>query len=253
MELRQNRVLLCQRRVLAWCAANPGLVPPTAGPSDTWTPVTRQVDALNKVVAVATTSAAEQTVKGAQVTLDVSGEGTLRTRLRGQLRAVTKVAHALRKTVPGISVLKMPSPKARAEVLVKAAEAFIAQATTYETVLVEHTLPPDFVARLQASAGALQSSVDGRGAARGAQVSATKQLTDSLSLGMKYVRILDSALTTVLESDPAKLAEWKNISRITIKGVSNTDVSTSPVFKAADAPLPVTEPGSIPEADAKAA
>jgi hypothetical protein len=260
MDLRQQRVLQSQRRVQAWCAANPGLIPPPVRSPDAWTPITRQVDALNTIVSVATTAAAQQSVNGSQLTLEATDEPGLRKHLRQEMRSVTQVAQALKKTVPGISVLRMPSSKVQVEGLLKAADAFITQASTFETVLVEHALPSDFVKQLQDAAAALKASVDGRGAARAGRVSATEQLAVSLSLGTRFVQILDAALTKALRTNPAKLVEWRNAKRITMVGVTSTGILTTPTL-VATAPVaattiaspPATQPGSIPKPTAKAA
>lgn len=253
MQLDQQRVLQSFRRVQAWCAANPGLIPPPVGSPDAWAPITRQLDAVNTVVVDATAAAAQQSVSASQITLEATGEPELRRHLRQEMRSVTQVAQALRKTVPGISVLRMPSPKLQVEGLLKAADAFITQASTYETVLVEHAVPADFLKRLEDARTAVMASVDGRGAARAGQVSATKRLAVSLVLGTQLVQIIDAALTKALRTDPAKLAEWRNAKRITQVGVGNagtlttpTSVTTAPVAATTIASPPSTQPGSVP-------
>lgn len=238
MQLPQQRVLQSHRRSIAWCVANPGLIPPPEGSPDTWTPITRQLHALTTYVSDATTAAARQEVTGSQITLEASGETGLRRTLRQEMRSVTQVAQALKKSVPGISVLRMPSHKVQAEGLLKAADAFITQASTYEIVLVEHALPVDFLQQLRDAAAVLEASIDGRGAARAGRVSATKRLALSLGEGTKFVKIIDAALTKALKTDPAKLAEWRNARRTTLVGV--TSIST-------------TQPVSIAEPNVKAA
>ena len=263
MDVRQQRVLQSHRRALAWCAANPGLGPPAVGPQTAWTPITRQLDTLNTVVTQSTDAAVQQGVIARQVTLEATDEQALRQHLRAQMRADAQVAQALRTTVPGIGSLRMPVRGAQVEGLLKAADAFTRQAFTYETVLVEHGLGTDFIAQLRDAISALTASVDGRGAARAGQVSATKQLSSSLKLGSKYVDILDAALTRALKSDVPKLAEWKHVKRVTLRGVlatntsSTTVVTPMPVTPAtATLPLtlaPVTTPVTASIPDAKAA
>ena len=259
MNSQQTRVLQALRRAQAWCAANPGVIPPPEGPSDAWTPVTRQFNALTETVNTVTTAATTQAVSGSKVTLEVAGELQLRTHLRQELRAVTKVAQALRKTVPGIGSLRMPSPDLKAEALVKAAEVFISQASTYEAVLVEHTLPSDFLDQLRQAMSALKGSIDGRGAARAGQVSATKELAVSLGLGMKFVQILDSAISKALKAEPARLAEWNNCKRVTIKGVVSRDAAVASPFATplqvvtTPAAPPATSPAESTGAEVKAA
>lgn len=262
MDIRQQRVLQSHRRTLAWCAANPGLVPPAEGPPDAWVPITRQLATLHTFVTTSTDAAAQQIVLARQTTLEAAGEPTLRQHLRDEMHVAAQVAQALRKTVPGISIIKMPPPNAQSEGLLKEAEAFTRQAFTYETVLVEHGLAPNFIAQLRDGISALKASVDGRGAARAAQVSATKLLAVSLEQGSKFVTILDASITKALKSDSAKLAEWRNAKRVTLRGApvtgGNTNGATPTLVTqtAASAPLtpaPATLSAAVSGSDVKAA
>lgn len=229
MNARQQRVLQSLRRTQAWCAANPGLVPAPVGPSDAWVPLTRQLDALNSIVIRMTDAAAQQGVQARQLTLEATDEPSLRKQLRDEMHHVTQVAQALRKAVPGIGTLRMPSPHLQVEGLLKAADSLTRQAATYESVLVEHGLPTDFVAQLHGAMATLKASVDSRGAAKGAFVGATKEVATSVSLGHKYVKIMDAAISKALRADSAKLAQWKNATRVTIKGVTTTPVVAIPI------------------------
>jgi hypothetical protein len=250
MQNKQDRALQAQERTLAWCAANPTLVPPAVGSPDAWSTITRQYSALSTAVAASAAAAAKQSVSATNATLEATGEPSLRAHLRQELRAVTQVAQALKTTVPGISILRMPPVHIGATALVTATDGFITQASTYASVLVEHTLPADFITQLQDARSALAASIVGRGTARAGRVSASKDLVASLTLGKQLVQVLDSALTKALKDNPAKLAEWKNIKRVTVKGVVNSGASTTPAFT-----TPATPPVSTPVtavADAKA-
>ena len=219
MDLKQQRVLQSHRRVQAWCAANPGHIPPPVGPSDAWSPVTRQLDMLNTVVPQVMDSAAEQDVQVRMLTLEATDESSLRGAVRADMRTISRFAQALRSTVPGIGVLTMPSPATQVEGLLKAADAFSKLASTYEPVLAEHGLAPDALARLRTAIATLRKSVDGRGSARAALVSATTQVATGLSTATRLVQLVDAALMQTLKTDPAKVAEWKNAKRVTTKGV----------------------------------
>ncbi len=229
MNIRQQRVLQSLRRSQAFCVGNPGLVPPPVGPPDAWLPLTRQFDAVNSIIIRMTDAAAQQGVQARQLTLEATDEPSLRKHLRDEMLHVTQVAQALRHTVPGIGSLRMPSRNMQVEGLLKAAGALAKQAFTYESVLVEHGLPTDFVAQLQRAVTTLTASVDGRGAARAGVVSATKDIAASISLAQQYVKIMDAALSKALRSNPAKLAEWKNAKRVTLKGVHSTPVVATPI------------------------
>jgi hypothetical protein len=128
MDVKQQRMLQALPRVQAWCAANPELVPAPVPPSTAWSPLTRRLDALNTIVAQATTAAAEQEVQTKRATLDASDERSLRKHLRAEMHVVTQVAQALRQSVPGIGMLKMPPPTIRTEGLLESADALAKQA-----------------------------------------------------------------------------------------------------------------------------
>jgi len=198
MDNKQQRALQALRRVQAWCAANPQLVPAPVPPNTAWAPLTRQLDTLNTIVDQVTAAAAEQGVQAKRATVDATGGSSLRRHLRAEMRVITQVARALRKSVPGIGTLKMPSERARLEGQLEAAEALAKQAATYESVLVEHGLAPDFLAQLATAISSLRASLDSRGIARAGVVSATKQVAITLSLGAQFVQIMDAALTKAL-------------------------------------------------------
>jgi hypothetical protein len=240
MDIKQQRMLQALRRVQAWCAANPALVPAPVLPGTAWSPLTRQLDTLNTLVAQSTAAAAEQGVQKKRATLDASDEPSLRKHLRAEMRTVTQVAKALRQSVPGIGILKMPPPSVHTEVLLAAADALAKQASTYESVLVEHGLAPDFLAHLASAASALKASLDGRGAARAGRVSATRQVRVALSLGRQYVQIMDAALTKALKDEPARLVEWKHARRVTLKGTPVVDIITTTPPPQADATATAT-------------
>ena len=229
MNTHQQRVLQSLRRTQAWCAANPALVPAPVGPPDAWVPLTRQLDAVNSIVIRMTDAAAQQGVQALHLRLEATDEPSLRKQLRNEMHHVTQVAQALRNVVPGIGTLRMPSASLQVEGLLKFADSLTRQAATYESVLVEHGLPADFVAQLHAAMTTLKTSVDGRGAARAGVVGATKEVSRSVSLSHQYVRIMDAAISKALQSNLPKLAEWKHAIRVTNKGVLTTPAVATPV------------------------
>ena len=219
VDIRQEKKLQSYRRVQAWCAANPGLVPPPVAPPDTWTPLTRQSDVVNGIVRDLGGAAAAQGVQVARIKLDATDEAQLRRTLRAEMHAVTQAAQALRKRVPGIGSLKMPSAQVTVETLLKSGDALVTLSSTYEPVLVEHGLDADFIAQLRTAIATLRASVDGRGTARVEMVTAGKQLDTDFEIAHETVKLMDAALTKALRNDPALLAGWRNAKRITAKGV----------------------------------
>ena len=147
---------------------------------------------------------------------------------------IAKVARALRGTVPGIGVLSLPRGNVQTAAVITAATAMAQKGEIYKDVLVESGLPADFVAQLMAAAAALKASLDGRGLARASRVAATRGVGSELALGRRVVAILDAVVTRQIRSEPAKVAEWEQLKRVTVKGT------------AVRAPVELVETGSTP-------
>jgi hypothetical protein len=246
---KQERVLQALRRVLNFGGTNPTIIPPATGSSDTWSILTRAYGEIITIVAQVTDAAAEQGRQTINATLAATSEPSLRSALKLEMRGITQVAQSLKKTVPGIGILKMPKATVTAEALLKYATTMMKQATTYQPVLVDH-LGPDFIGQLSGAITAYKTSVDSRGTARTTRVAATRALADGLTLGLQFVSRMDVLLTKSLQSNQPKLAEWKNAKRVTSKGVISTNTST-PTTTAPAAAAPSA--AATPEATATAA
>lgn len=214
MNSYEDRVGQSLRRVEGWFAANPELI--AANPS-----LGTQVEALKGVVIRLTDHATAQDTHYAQSLL-ISKDETDKRRevLRHQMAPIAQVGRALQGTVPGIGVLTMPKPTAPTAVVITAAEVMAQKAEIYKDVLVEHGLPTDFVDQLKQAAAALKASIDGRGLARASRVAATQGVKSELALGRRLVTILDAVVTGLIRSNPAKLAEWQQLKRVTLKSGS---------------------------------
>lgn len=225
METRQSRGLQSFRRVEAWFADHPSVVPAAGSSAGA---LAGQVTALQQVVDRMTAQATDQTTQATQATLAAKDELTLRKDLRVlHMNAIVKVGGALRGKVPGIGVFKTPSTKMGSESLIHAAAAMHTMAAPYESVFVEHGLPADFLAQLDAAATALRSSVDARGVALSRRTGAGTSLRDDLKLGRQIVVMIGASLSHALKSDPATLASWRQAQRVTVKGVQSKAVASA--------------------------
>lgn len=238
MDGYQERVTESHRRVQGFFGANPEF---TAADSPVSTPaLTTQLDALNGVVDRVTDYATQQQTHYAQSLLISKDEREQRIALRMEYMApIAKMAHALRGTVPGIGVLTMPKGNTYGAALIAAATVMAHKAEIYKGVLVENGLPEDFIQQLEGATATLKQSLDARGMARAARSAATRGLEADLALGRRIVQLMDVALQRILRGNPAKLAEWKHVKRVTVKGGSTRQVDGTV--------------GSVPAASPKAA
>lgn len=214
MNAHQERVTQSLRRVQGWFAANPQYV--AANPS-----LGKHLESLDGIVSRVSDHAAAQDTQHAQSLLISKDEIEKRREvLSNQMTPIAKVARALRGTVPGIGVLTRPRGNVSTSELITAATAMGQKAEVYKDVLVENGLPADFIEQLQAAAAALKTSLDGRGLARASRVAATRGVGSELALGQRVVAIIDVAVTRQIRDEPAKLAEWEQLKRVTVKGVA---------------------------------
>jgi len=201
MKSTQTRGLMAFRRVTAWFADHPTVIP---GSGTSAAALQSQVDALKQIVASMTARATEQTTQASQATLASKDETAQRSELRQlHLKAIVKIAGGLRGKVPGMSVFKMPAPRLSSESLLHAAQATRTTAAVYKDVFVEHGLPADFLDQLDAATAALESSVDARGMAQSRRAGASTGLVGDLTLGRQIVSMIDASLTHALKSDSA--------------------------------------------------
>src|SRR5258705_10014788 len=104
MKNKQLRGLQAFRRVEAWFAGHPQVIPASGSSAQA---LTKQVTALTSLVDRMTRQGTEQITQKGQATLVAKDEPTLWTDLRiVHVKAIVKVANALRGQVPGIGVIK---------------------------------------------------------------------------------------------------------------------------------------------------
>jgi len=222
MKSHQTRALQAFRRVEAWFAEHPQVL---AAAGSSAAALSNLVDALKQIVVRMTAWATQQASQSGQATLAAKDEAEQRHELRSlHMKAIVKVAGALRGKVPGMGVFKMPDRSLSSDTLFHAAEAFHTTAAVYKDVFVEHGLPADFLDQLEAATTALGASVDARGVARSRVTGASNGLVSDLALGRQLLAMIDASLAHVLKTDSPMLASWRQAKRATVKGVTSRGV-----------------------------
>lgn len=146
-------------------------------------------------------------------------------RLR-HMRPIAALAEAVLPTLaatPGSGeevALQMPSSKLDALTLVSAAGAMAAAAAPHRATFVQRGLPADFVEQLQTAAGALDAAMTTRSEHAARRAGATAGVAADLERGRRVIRLLDALVTSQLQGDAVRLAEWRSVKRIA--GVGGT-------------------------------
>ena len=90
-------------------------------------------------------------------------------------------------------------------------------AAVYQDVLIEHGLPHDFLAQLNAATAALKASIDARLVALSNRVGATSNVAQDYDVGRRLVAMIDASLLHALKGNVPLLASWRNAKRIMAK------------------------------------
>jgi hypothetical protein len=159
----------------------------------------------------------------------------LRDTLYGQnMRTVATVARVAIPDVAKMTVaLQMPKGKRPgAERLLVLADAMAAAAEQYLDTLVKQGLPADSLARLKSVTQELRGAIDARGQSIGSRRGSTEKIDVLVQQARRHVATIDALLTRVLDGNRALLAEWKQVKRVTVKGVPRSASAEAP-----DAPV----------------
>ena len=240
MNAKQKRVLQSLRRAQNWLAARPEFV--ASAPA-----LGAQTAELGAAVQLATSFVAEQEKQRRGSKGSTADASKRRTELLDQ--HVRPVADMAKKVMPDVvrmtETLRRPKAHLDAESLLGAAEAMAKASTEFTDVLVQHGLPTDFVAQLDGAAKAYRGAIDAGGEARGARRGATTGLQESLGRARNIVDRLSVLIHRDLRSDSPALAEWEQVTRVTIKGVQ-------PAVAASTTPA-ATVPATVAPAEQQAA
>ncbi len=113
--------------------------------------------------------------------------------------------------------------------------------TPYASTLVAAGLPTDFIDQLKAAVVALEATVPATRALRGAQVNATKALSEHVQAAGKVFRALDKLIPAELGKNNPALAEWKSMRRVmrspSAKGVTPPTTPTPAPVSTVNTPV----------------
>ncbi len=147
------------------------------------------------------------------------GETALQASLRNDLRLfhmkpIANVARARLRDVPEMTAFRLPRAVTSSRQLVQIAAGMADAAAKHSTTFVEGGLPQDFIARLTASADALNQSLDTRAKSDGRSVGATTALDGLERPARAAIRVLDSLVLPFIVGNDRLLGEWRAAKRI---------------------------------------
>jgi hypothetical protein len=139
------------------------------------------------------------------------------------MRIIARVAvAAIPDVVKATAALTLPPEKPDAEGLYASAEAMANAAEGHQDALVKAGMPSDTIPQLRVALVAYRAAVDERGQAVAQRAGATKSITVHVNRARKLVDSISPIVQKALRSDPVLLAEWKQLKRVTLKGVQGS-------------------------------
>jgi hypothetical protein len=112
------------------------------------------------------------------------------------------------------AVMRMPRRKIGVTRLLQSCDGIIDAARSFETILIAHGLPADFLAQFTDARNALETSLGGRATLVSSHVAARAALDAEIRRGRTAVRRIDAVVRASFDGDPAVLAAWRAASRV---------------------------------------
>jgi len=201
---------------------------------------------LDAVVTALGQSSTSQAAGRVNAIGETANQRTLRLALRlNHMHPIASVARARLRSVPNFQAMTLPKPNTRVVSLIAHASGMAEAAQPYSQVFVDAGLPPDFLAKLTAAAGAVKASIDTRAAARGQRSGATGTLKDLVTRARLAIKALNAFVVPLLSGDVAHsglLAEWKSARRVHAKG--GPVIGSEEAARTAAPPTPIPPPAA---------
>jgi hypothetical protein len=162
------------------------------------------------------------------------------------MRLVARAAEsALPDVVKATAALQLPPKGTDDEGLYNSAGAMATAAEPHQQALVDAGMPANAISELRAVAAQFRGVVDARGQSVAERSGATKSIGVQLKKARKLVETISVIVTKALRSDPVTLAEWRQLKRVTVKGVQGSG-QVKVQAPAPDVPPASTQPSASP-------
>ncbi len=158
------------------------------------------------------------------------------------------------RTSPDFQALIVPTGLTRKGDFLGKVTAATAAAATHAQDLIDHGMPADFIAQMQAAVAQLATSVETRGKQVGLKQQTVKTLKDSSRAVRDVVHIIDGNMRRALKKNQPLLTNWiatKRIQATVVTPLPGGDLNAAP--SAVPTPAPVVSAPVVTPAPAKPA
>jgi hypothetical protein len=177
-----------------------------------------------------------------RASLGATAEGKgLRESIIDSMRVITSLAAVAIPDVAKVTAaLQMPDSRS-IEGLLTAAEALAVSVEANQDALQKAGLAAEAVPQLRVAVEQFRKVIDSRGQSWARRHGATEGVDVQLAKTRRLVKTISAQVVKALRSDPAALAEWKQLIRIGRKGVQGTTPAAEPDASASPAATPAPQ------------
>ena len=168
---------------------------------------------LDDVLGQLTENAANQEALTKQSRVQTTEIRRLRTTLRDtQLKSVVLMSRTMKLEINGAEItFVLPNHTVNSEELAAASEAMVAALEVLGPLFVARGFAPNFAEQMSATTKALRAAIDERSAQLARRVGITAALDHDANRVTQLVRVIDTLIRPVVQSNPELLAAWENV------------------------------------------
>jgi len=168
---------------------------------------------LDDAVGQLTAGAAAQEAMTKQARVQTTEINRLRHTLREKhLKPIVRMSRTMELDINGTQItFVLPHRKAMSERVATAADGMVTALKTVGPQFVARGFAPTFVEQLSAATKALRDAIDQRAAQVSRRVGTTAAMERDATRVIQLVRVIDTLVRPVIESDPEVLAAWENV------------------------------------------
>jgi len=197
-------------------------------------------DAVTALETQAGSQSAALVYATSQTTQKFSAREDLRLHHMNPIAAIARISLA---GTPQIIDLRTPRKNIDDVRLVAAANGMAQAAALYTQVFIDHKLPADFIAQLEAATAVLQATIATRNKALQQVKAATQTVADQTTTARNVVRVLSALVVKQLKGRTDLLAAWHMAKQINAKpGVPRGKKKPVPTPTPVPAPTPTLSP-----------
>ena len=211
---------------------------------------------LDDAIAQLTVGAAAQEAITKQSRVQTTEIKRLRTRLRdGQIKPIVRMSRTMKLQINGADItFVLPRPTVDSERLAAAGDAMVTALNVLGPQFVARGFASNFVEQLGNATKALRDAIDQRASQVSRRTGTTAALEEDEGRANRLVRVIDTLVRPVIQTDPELLAAWDNVVALpkppkpSSAVVAKPTAPSGPVTPAAVTPTTATPTASTPTA-----